>query len=53
MPDDEDRPGNSGDETGQVGRAADGRRPETRPELDKHTIGEEQAAVNRENDPPA
>ncbi len=53
MPDDENRPSSSGDETGKVGRVADERTPETRPEPDKHTTGEEQAAANRENDPPA
>ena len=52
MPDDENRPSSSGDETGKVGRVADERTPETRPEPDKHTTGEEQAAANRENDPP-
>ncbi len=53
MPDDENPPGSSDDETGRVGRAADGSTPETRPEPVKHTTGEEQAATNREDDPPA
>ena len=53
MPDNENPPGSSGDKTGQVGRVADGSTPQTRPEPDKHTTGEEQAAANRENDPPA
>ncbi len=36
MPDDEHGPGSISDETGQVGRVAAGRTPETRPGPDKH-----------------
>ncbi len=53
MTDEEDLPIRNGDETGQLGRQVDEMRPETVPAPDKHTTGEEQAAANRENDPPA